>query len=229
MRGACAVLNPARVSAHVTEETICLMNTSLFLAYLATATLLMLTPGPDMLFCVATGMRAGPRAGLLAALGAATGEVVHISAAAGGLAALFRAAPALFDAFRAAGAAYLIFLGIRALRRRDESIGERVDAGVGAKSAYVRGLATNLLNPKMALFTIAFLPQFIDPHAGPVAIQFLLLGGTFVALEIIVDGSVGMLAGRLAARLRSRRAQRTLNVVSGSVLLGLGVRVATER
>jgi threonine/homoserine/homoserine lactone efflux protein len=201
-------------------------STSLFVTYLVTVSVLMLTPGPDMLFCLASGMKGGPRAGFLAALGAASGEVVHISASAVGLAALFRAAPPLFEAVRILGAAYLALLGLRALRNRNREIAAH--AGSSAR-AYWRGLATNLLNPKMALFSIAFLPQFVDPHAGSVAVQFLVLGACFVALEIVVDGTVGLLAGRLAGLLRAPRARRNLNVAAGSIYLGLGARVALER
>jgi len=204
------------------------MNTSLFVTYLVTVSVLMLTPGPDMLFCLAAGMKGGPRAGFLAAVGAASGEVVHIAASAVGLAALFRAAPLLFDAVRILGAGYLVFLGVRALRNRNESVGGAGLRGSGDR-AYWRGLITNLLNPKMALFSIAFLPQFVDPHAGNVALQFLVLGACFVALELAVDGTVGLLAGRLAGVLRDARARRNLNVAAGSVFLGLGARVALER
>jgi threonine/homoserine/homoserine lactone efflux protein len=194
-----------------------------------TVTVLMLTPGPDMLFCLATGLKSGPRSGFLAALGAASGEIVHISASAVGLAALFRAAPLLFDGVRIAGASYLVLLGIRALRNRNEGIGGKAERSTGTKRAYWRGLLTNLLNPKMALFSIAFLPQFVDPAAGSVAFQFVVLGACFVALEIAVDGTVGLLAGRLERLLRSRRAPRTLNVTAGSVFRGLGAKVALER
>lgn len=204
------------------------MNVSLFAAYLVTVTVLMLTPGPDMLFALASGLKGGPRAGFLAALGAATGEVVHISASAAGLAALFRAAPPLFDAVRILGAAYLVLLGIRALRHRNQGIGGRSERQTRSEHTYWRGLLTNLLNPKMALFSIAFLPQFVDPHAGNIALQFLVLGACFVTLEIAVDGTAGLLAGRLRYLLGSRRFRRNLNVTAGAVFLGLGARVALE-
>jgi threonine/homoserine/homoserine lactone efflux protein len=183
----------------------------------------MLTPGPDMLFCLASGLRGGPRAGFLAAAGAATGEIVHISAAALGLAALFRATPAAYDAVRIAGATYLVLLGLRTLRDRD-----RVGAAAQpARRPYVRGVVTNLLNPKMALFTIAFLPQFVDPHRN-VALQFVVLGACFVALELVVDGSVGVVAGRFAGVLRRRRTMRNVNVAAGLIYVGLGARVAAD-
>jgi threonine/homoserine/homoserine lactone efflux protein len=205
------------------------VNGSLFVTYLVAVTVLMLTPGPDMLFCLASGLKGGPRSGFLAAVGAASGEIIHITAAAWGLAAAFRTAPMLFDAVRVLGAGYLVLLGIRALRQRDEEVGATSHVGGNAASAYWRGLLTNLLNPKMALFSIAFLPQFIDPHAGSVALQFVVLGACFVALELAVDGTAGMLAGRLSRRLRGRRARRALGVTSGSVYLGLGAKIALER
>jgi threonine/homoserine/homoserine lactone efflux protein len=189
-----------------------------------TATVLMLTPGPDMLFCLASGLRGGPRAGFLAASGAAAGEVVHITASALGLAALFRAAPVAYHGVRIAGACYLVWLGIRTLRRRHEPVAARAPA----RRAFGRGLATNLLNPKMALFSIAFLPQFVDPQRD-VVLQFFVLGACFVALELAVDGTVGVLAGRFHELLRGRRATRNLNVAAGSIYVGLGVRVAAER
>jgi threonine/homoserine/homoserine lactone efflux protein len=200
------------------------MNTSLLVTYLLSVTVLMLTPGPDMLFCLASGLKGGPRSGFLAALGAASGVVVHISAAAAGLAALFRAAPLLFDAVRLLGAGYLVLLGIRALRQRNEGIGGSKDRA-NADRAYWRGL----LNPKMALFSIAFLPQFVDPQAGDVALQFIVLAACFVALEIAVDGTVGTLAGRLSLLLEGRRARRRINLTAGSIYLALGAKVALER
>jgi threonine/homoserine/homoserine lactone efflux protein len=202
------------------------MNGSLFVAYLVTVVVLMLTPGPDMLFCLATGVRAGSRAGFQAALGAATGEVVHITAAALGLATIFRAAPLLFDAVRLAGACYLILLGLSTLRNRNRHPRGGVHPGA---HAYRRGVATNLLNPKMALFTIAFLPQFVDPGAGSMTLQFLVLGACFVVLEIVVDGTVGLVAGRLAGLFRRRRVRRNLNTVAGSIYIGLGARLALDR
>ena len=206
------------------------MNGSLFGAYLVTVTILILLPGPDMLFALATGIKSGPRAGFLAAVGAASGEVVHITAAALGLAALFRAAPLLFDVMRVAGASYLVYLGVQTLRTRDSAAAADLRRGAaGARRAFWRGALTNLLNPKMALFTVAFLPQFVDTTRGHVGLQFLILGASFVTLEILVDGSVGLLAGRFRDLLVRRRAAKTLHVVSGSVFIGLGAKVALER
>jgi threonine/homoserine/homoserine lactone efflux protein len=131
---------------------------------------------------------------------------------------------------RFAGAAYLVYLGVQTLRSRNEaSIAQTERGAPHARRAFWRGALTNLLNPKMALFTIAFLPQFVDTSRGNVALQFAVLGACFVVLEILVDGTVGVLAGRFARLLSRRRAAKTLHVVSGSVFLGLGAKVAVER
>ena len=201
-------------------------------AYLAVVTVLMLTPGPDMLFVLASGVRSGSRAGFVAAVGVAVGETIHLLAAAAGLAALFRAAPLLYDLVRFAGAAYLLWLGVRSLRFRGGPAAAAAGRG-GAPStrgAFWRGLITNVLNPKMALFTVALLPQFVDPTRGQVPAQFLVLGACFVAIEIMVDGTVGLAAGRVRGVLARRpRAQRGLDLASGSVFVGLAAKLALTR
>lgn len=204
----------------------------LFVLFLLTTSVAMISPGPDMLFVLGCGMRGGPRAGLLATSGVATSEVIHITLAAAGLSAFFAAAPAAFTALRMAGGAYLVYLGVHAIRHRGEERVELADSGggVSGRVAYLRGLLTNLVNPKMVTFTIAFLPQFVDPHLGRVWLQFAMLGAVFIALEFLVDGAVGVLAGRIGRWLgRRARARRRLDVATGSVFIGLGVRLAAER
>jgi threonine/homoserine/homoserine lactone efflux protein len=202
----------------------------LLASYLAVVTVLMLTPGPDMLFVLASGIRGGSRAGFVAAVGVAAGETVHLLAAAAGLAAVFQAAPALYHLVRFAGAAYLLWLGVRALRARGGGVAEGRNGAVGTRRAFWRGALTNVLNPKMALFTLALLPQFVDPSRGQVPAQLLVLGACFVALEIVVDGTVGLAAGRVRRVLvRRPRAARGVEVASGSFLLGLGAKLALTR
>jgi threonine/homoserine/homoserine lactone efflux protein len=209
------------------------LNTHLFALFLATTALVMIAPGPDMLFVLGCGMRGGPRAGLLATAGVATSEALHITIAAAGLSAFFAAAPVAFDAMRITGAAYLIYLGVQTIRHRGEQDEDDPGAaapGVSGRRAYARGLLTNLLNPKMVTFSIAFLPQFVDPSHGRVWLQFALLGAVFVAVEFLVDGTVGILAGRIGTWLRRRRAaRRRLDTATGGLLIGLGLRLAVER
>jgi threonine/homoserine/homoserine lactone efflux protein len=200
----------------------------LFVLFAVTTIVAMVTPGPDMLFVLGCGVRGGARAGLLATAGVATSEAVHIAVAAVGLAALFAAVPTAFTVVRVVGAAYLIYLGVQLIRRRKAD--SLADKGVPARRAYLRGLLTNLLNPKMVTFTIAFLPQFINARLGHVWLQFAVLGAVFIVVEFLVDGTVGVLAGRIGAWLRRRAsARRRVDVATGGIFIGLGVRLAVER
>lgn len=209
------------------------MNIHLLLLYLAAVFLAMIAPGPDMMFVLATGTRGGPKAGLLATLGVATSEIVQITAVAAGLSALFAAAPAAFTALRLCGACYLLYLGVQALRsaRRGRPIAaEATSTGVLGSYAYLRGLLTNLVNPKMVTFAVAFLPQFVDRGLGHVPLQFAVLGAIFVAFEVLVDGTVGVMAGRVGGWLsRRRRARQALDAGSGTVMVALAARLALER
>ncbi|MFC4117734.1 LysE family translocator [Nonomuraea zeae] len=192
----------------------------------------MITPGPDMLFVLGCGMRGGARAGLLATAGVAASEAVHVAVAAAGLAALFEAVPVAFTVVRLVGAAYLIYLGVQMLRSRKGVEEELTVAreGLSGRRAFASGMLTNLLNPKMVTFTIAFLPQFINPELGQVWLQFAILGAIMIALEFAVDGTVGVLAGRIGGWLRRRQAaRRRINVATGGLFIGLGVKLAVER
>ncbi|TQM79124.1 threonine/homoserine/homoserine lactone efflux protein [Saccharothrix saharensis] len=203
----------------------------LLVLFTLTTVVAMITPGPDMLFVLGCGMRGGPRAGLLATAGVATSEAVHVVVAAAGLAALFAAVPVAFTVVRTVGAAYLVHLGVQAIRHRGRAVvGEQVTGGMSGRRAFLTGMATNLLNPKMVTFTIAFLPQFINPDLGRVWLQFAILGAILIALEFLVDGAVGVLAGRIGGWLRRRHAaRRRIDVATGGVFIGLGVRLAVER
>ncbi|WP_028923552.1 LysE family translocator [Pseudonocardia acaciae] len=205
----------------------------LLVLFVVTTAVAMVTPGPDMLFILGCGMRGGPRAGLLATAGVATSEVVHVAVAAAGLVALFETVPVAFTVVRIAGACYLIYLGVQLIRQRGAGAAAEMPAaggGVSGRRAYLSGLLTNLLNPKMVTFTIAFLPQFIAPQLGQVWLQFVILGAILVTLEFLVDGAVGVFAGQIGAWLRRRRAaRRRIDVATGGLFIGLGVRLAAER
>ncbi|MFB4295290.1 LysE family translocator [Actinomadura sp. NTSP31] len=203
-----------------------MLDTSLYLAFLVAALALCLTPGPDMMFIVAMGGRGGPATGVMAAAGVATGALTHAVAAMLGLSALFTALPTLYHVLRWAGAAYLLYLAVKSFRDRGEPGEATAPAGPGRLRAFGQGVVTNLLNPKVILFNIAFLPQFVNPGLGHPMVQFLVLGLTLVLIGLAVDGTVGLLSGRLAAVLRrSRRVARGLNLFSGTVFTGLAVRL----
>ncbi|MDX2844781.1 LysE family translocator [Streptomyces ipomoeae] len=224
-----------------------MVDTSLYAAFLVAAFALCVTPGPDMMFIVAVGGRGGPAAGVMAAAGVASAMLVHSVAAMLGLSALFETLPALYYVLRWLGAAYLLYLAVKAFRDRsvpgEEGAGEG-DAGApgpgggtgtsagrrrGLRRAFWQGAITNLLNPKVILFNVAFLPQFVDPSLGHVRGQLLLLGVTIVVMGFLWDGTIGLLSGRLSQLLRrSRRVARGLNIFTGTVFAGLAVRLATS-
>ncbi|GAA5049719.1 LysE family translocator [Streptomyces sp. SID10815] len=208
-----------------------MVDTSLYAAFLVAALALCVTPGPDMMFIVAMGGRGGPSTGVLAALGVAFGALVHAVAAMFGLSALFLSLPLLYHVLRWAGAAYLLYLAVKAFRDRsalgaDGEDGTAASLAPGKLRAFWQGTVTNLLNPKVILFNVAFLPQFVNPDLGHVAGQLAVLGLTLVLVGLAVDATIGLFAGRLSSRLRrSRRMARRLNVFSGTVFAGLAVRL----
>lgn len=192
------------------------MDPAALLAYTVAAVALILTPGPDTAFVLARSVAAGPSTGVRAALGVATGVLVHTVGAVAGLSALFRVSPAAYDAVRVAGAAYLLYLGVATLRGGGLALdagGEGEDRGGGG---FRQGLATNVLNPKVALFFLAFLPQF---GAG---LELLPLGGLYAALTATYLGGVALVSGRAQTAVERPGVRRTLRGVSASVLLVLG-------
>jgi threonine/homoserine/homoserine lactone efflux protein len=206
------------------------IDTHLLALFTVTTLVAMILPGPDMLFVLGCGMRGGARAGLLATAGVATSETIHVTVAAAGLTALLTAVPVAFTAVRVVGAAYLIWLGIRTIRHRGDDAEPAEGSTVPDHRAYLRGLTTNLLNPKMVTFTIAFLPQFVEPRLGHVWAQFAILGAELIAFEFAVDGTVGVLAGRIGSWLRRRHAaRRRIEVTTGTLFIALGLRLAAER
>lgn len=191
------------------------------LAGLAAAGLaLNLTPGPDMLFCLSQGLRGGRRAGWAASAGVALGVFIHVMIAGLGLGAVFAASPTLFEAVRWIGVGYLLWLALVALRGQ-ASEQARPQA---VASAFRSGLLINLLNPKVILFVLAFVPQFIVPAAGPIMLQFLIFGLTFAATSFLVNGVVGSLGARAEAWMTAR--PRYLDWLTSGIFAGLAVRLA---
>ncbi|GII79040.1 membrane protein [Sphaerisporangium rufum] len=203
------------------------MNMQLFTAFLLAALVIQVTPGPGMLFIVALGMAGGRRAGWAAACGAAAGMLVHTCAVALGLGAVLRAAPMAMDLLRFGGAAYLLWLAVRAFRTSDgvPAVPDRA-APERLGPVFVRGLVNNLANPKIVLFYLAFLPQFVDPVLGRETVQLFVLGLAFLALGLAVDLILGGAAGGAGRRLlRHRAARRWLDRLAGTVYGVLAARL----
>lgn len=194
------------------------------LALFAAATLaLLLVPGPAVLYIVTRSVAQGRGAGMVSVLGIHLGSVVHVAAAALGVSALLAASATAFALVKYLGAAYLVWLGVRKLMSRPDGA-EAAEPPVASRSRmFWEGFVVNVLNPKTAIFFLAFLPQFTDPSRGPIAPQILLLGVIWIALGMASDGAFALLASAMAGRLRrSARARRRLDVTSGVVYIGLG-------
>jgi threonine/homoserine/homoserine lactone efflux protein len=191
------------------------------LYFLGVSAALTAAPGPDVLFLASQGVAGGPRAGLAAALGLSSGLLVHTTLTALGVSAVFAASPAAFTALKLAGTAYLLWLALGAFREKGSG---RAGAAVygGSLALYRKGVVMNLLNPKVALFFLALLPQFVDPAKGGVRLQMLKLGLVFMAQVIVIFGAIGYLSGRLGNRLPEGLAvSRAIPVFKGTVYLAL--------
>ncbi len=200
------------------------------LVFLGAAALLALTPGPDNLFVLMESASNGRRAGLLVVLGLCTGLVGHTLAVALGLAALFAASAAAFTVLKFAGAAYLAWLAWGAWRAPAGAAAAEARAAEPAGRLYLRGVVMNLTNPKVVLFFLAFLPQFVQPEAGPVVLQLAWFGLLFIVATLVVFGAIAWFAGYFGERLRrSARVQQVLNRASAVVFAGLALRLATSR
>lgn len=192
-------------------------------AFMAASVVLYLTPGADMMFTIACGLQGGARAGMAAAVGISAGVLTHVILAAAGLAALMAAYPAALVVIRYAGAAYLLWMAWQAWTEPPDVDSPRKGRR-SATQAILRGYVTNMLNPKVALFILAFLPQFTDPAIGPVWQQILLLGALLAAGGLVTDGAYGLFAGALAARVR--RYAKTMNRVSALLYTAIAARLA---
>jgi threonine/homoserine/homoserine lactone efflux protein len=195
------------------------------LALFAVAALaLLVVPGPAVLYIVTRSIHQGKRAGLVSVLGIHLGTLVHISAATAGLSALLVSSATAFTAVKLAGAAYLVGLGLWTLLSKTPEADVVLGGERRLRRVFAQGVVVNVLNPKTALFFLAFLPQFVDPHRGHAALQIALLGLTFAALGMVTDSAWAVGAGAAGDVLRrSERFARVQRYVSGSVFVGLGV------
>ncbi len=201
-----------------------LISHSSLLLFVTGAAVLLVIPGPAVTYVVSRSIGHGRAAGLVSVLGIVTGTLFHVVAAALGISALLASSAVAFQFVKYLGAAYLIYLGIKTLRRKDERL---VEADSGEKKLlrlYGQGLLVNVLNPKTALFFLAFLPQFVDPARGHVTLQILQLGFLFAVMGWCSDSVYAVIAGTVAERIRgSLRLRRIQRNVSGGGLIALGL------
>ena len=195
--------------------------------FVAASALLAIAPGPDVIYVLTRGISQGRKAGLAAALGFATGCIFHTFLAAVGIAALIRSSELAFDLVRYAGAAYLVWIGIQALRHRSAFSLEGAAESKALVAIYKQSVIGNILNPKVTLFFLAFLPQFVNAEAGRVGLQMAILGVVFMLVTIVVFGAVAIFAALIGDWVRRKPAiGERLNVFAGITFIALGIRVA---
>jgi threonine/homoserine/homoserine lactone efflux protein len=210
-----------------------MFDSARILLFLSAAVLLAVAPGPGMLYVLARSLAGGKREGVLSALGTFVGGMTHVFAAALGVSVVLARSAVAFSVVKYVGAAYLCFLGLRMIldaRKPEAFVPEKLaTAGRSTRSPLWQGVATEMLNPKTALFFLSFIPQFVNRGSGHVFLQFVLLGSISVVLNTSADLIVTMLAGPLGKKIRSsepfRRRQRTL---TGAIMIGLGTYLATS-
>lgn len=206
------------------------------LAFTGVALLLTITPGADTMLVLRSVLARGPRAGILTTLGICCGLFVHATLSAVGLSVILVRSAAAFEAVKLAGSAYLLFLGLQSLWRALHHPAPTTDAGRAqppqivpstARRAFLEGLLSNVLNPKVAIFYLAFLPQFIAP-GDPVLLKSMLLAGIHFTLGILWLTLVSLLLGRARTVLNRPRTQQVLEGITGAIFIAFGVRLALE-
>jgi threonine/homoserine/homoserine lactone efflux protein len=197
-------------------------SASTLAVFAAASFALIVVPGPSVLYIVGASISQGRRAGLTSMLGVQAGGLVHVFAAAIGVSALIASSAEAFNVVKFAGAAYLVYLGVQRIRHAGEDDHEQ-QAPRSHAHLFRQGVVVNILNPKVAIFFVAFLPQFIDPAAGTPGLQIIVLGLVFLLIAMISDGAYALLAGTAAEHLRgSFRSRQRLDRVSGTIIIGLG-------
>lgn len=195
------------------------------LTFAPAAFALNMTPGADMMFSLGQGLRSGPRAAVAAAAGITAGGMVHVALAGLGLGALVAAHPGLFDAIRWAGVAYLLWLAVQSLRQT--KLNRSTAPALSPLRAFRDGALVNMTNPKIILFTLAFIPQFVDPLRGAVLAQFLIFGAVLGAGGMIVNSAVGLSASGLGRHLATSPGfARSLGLISAGIFTALALRLA---
>jgi threonine/homoserine/homoserine lactone efflux protein len=206
------------------------MSDSQIIFFVVTSLVVILIPGQDMLLVMSRGITQGSRAGIVTAAGVSVGLLGHTCLAAFGLGAILMASEILFTLLKYIGAAYLVYLGIRLILSQTNEFEIKNSQPIAFKKLFFVGALSNLSNPKITIFYFAFLPQFISSdNLNPTA-YLLLLGGGFSLLTFLVKGPVGYFAGIASRWIRSRPIIiKAINRISGSVLIGLGIKLAFER
>lgn len=202
------------------------MADSSLIVFILAGLALNITPGPDMMFIITKSVAGSTRSGVVSSLGIASGSLVHTLLAAFGFSAVLMAVPAAYEIIKYTGAAYLVYLGVKVFFSKKESVKDETAKPAKMHSIFVQALLTNIFNPKVALFFLAFIPQFITPGQN-VTTQFILLGLLFNFNGTVVNIIVAVISGRLGSSLKNKlKNSAVFKWISASVFIGLGLRLA---
>ncbi|MFC4550984.1 MULTISPECIES: LysE family translocator [Halorussus] len=206
-----------------------MLEPSVVLAFIPVAIALIVSPGPDSIYTLTRSISDGRTAGVTAALGSSTGSIVHTTAAVLGLSAIMQTSALAFTVVKFVGAAYLVYLGVQTFRKPEEFEITPDSTSYTPRESFRSALLINVLNPKVAVFFLAFLPQFVQPGSS-VALQIFALGVLFASLGFIYQAMLAVFSARARRVITERELVReALRVASGSVLVGFGVKLALER
>lgn len=201
--------------------------TNLYL-FIGTAFLLCLAPGPDNIYVLTQGMTKSKKAAFVTTLGLTTGLIIHTSAAAFGISVIFKTSEVAFNVVKYAGAAYLLYIAYQAYKHRNAPLDLNTQNSSGElKKLYAKGFIMNILNPKVSIFFLAFLPQFISVENGNIPMQMITLGGVFMLVTLVVFSSIGVLASLLSSKLKENPTiVKYMNVMTSFILVGLATKLA---
>ena len=190
---------------------------------------LSLSPGPDNIFVLTQSAMNGRKAGIFVTLGLCTGLLVHTATVSMGIAAIFQTSELAFNALKIIGALYLLYLAWQAFRASATQIESSPEKSSNLKQLYFRGIVMNITNPKVAIFFLAFLPQFADPSNGSMTLQMILFGGLFIVTALSVFSGIAWCAGFLGEWLKgSEKSQKVINRIAGTVFIGLAIKLAVS-
>lgn len=202
-------------------------STSLYMFIIASF-LLCLAPGPDNIYVLTQGMTKSKKAAIVTTLGLCTGIIIHTSAAAFGISVIFQTSELAFNLVKYIGAAYLLYIAYQAFRHRDDKLDLTAqNSSNELKKLYIKGFFMNVLNPKVSIFFLAFLPQFVNPELGNIPMQMIILGLVFMALTVVVFSSIGIAGNMLSSKLMENPSiSKILNILTSFVLGALAVKLA---
>lgn len=205
-----------------------MIESSQLLMFIVASFLLCLAPGPDNIYVLTQGITKGKKAAIITTLGLCTGLIIHTTAAALGISVIFKTSEIAFNIVKYLGAAYLLYIAYQAYKHRDEPL--NLDAGSSKKemkNLYMKGFIMNILNPKVSIFFLAFLPQFVNVNEGNIPMQMIILGIIFMIMTVLVFSTIGIVANTLSSKLLSKPSiVKYMNVMTSFVLVSLGVKLA---